>query len=292
VRFSQRERDLQQQRQPRLAEALQNLLRGNNQGQGQWPAAQQPARQPQVNQPQANRPQANQSQANQSSRGRAFPSIKPGGLEDGFNQKLPDGVTLQPINNSDIARQIQSGLGGGQAQSPSQSVAAPPPQTAVPPPQNMTAPSLRNAEPLFSPGAASPAPLVKQQDYTMFQNIVQSENNASLLYNYLAQYAPRSQFRSILQDISSNAGKRKNAYNDVCKNMGGAEFEPAKASVPDGVKFYDGVSAAIQEECAMLRSLSEIYELAQDQADSQNIVSQMISKIGDINSLQYVLAQK
>ena len=181
-----------------------------------------------------------------------------------FQQPLPDGVTIQPLDEKTLAslKNIQPGQ-------PLPNIeAAPLPEAAEP---QVPAPLPTKTEPIF--------PL------KVLEQLVQNEHNAGKFYQHLESVAPYKEYKTMLKDIVHCCNGRKVSLNSLYNNLSGANFNVAEREIDTSMSFREGVLRAIREESQGLRELATIYEAATDDKSARILNAQMTRKLGDITVL-------
>lgn len=189
-----------------------------------------------------------------------------------FQRPLPDGVTVQPLDEKTLAslKNMQPGT----------------PLPNIGPPD---APLLEAATPPQAPiPALTPAQSEANIPRKALEQLMQNEHNAGKFYQYLESIAPHREYKTMLKDIVSCCNGRKASLNGLYNNMNGADFNTAEREIDTNMGFNEGVLRAIREESQGLRELSTIYETTTDDKSLRVLNAQMTRKLGGLAVLNAI----
>ncbi len=203
-----------------------------------------------------------------------IPPIVPGGLQNPFSQPLPDGITIQPLNEETL-KEIHG----------------------ISPDLSNISPPLINNENTFELNQLKEIPeqitpkIERRSINDRLADIIQNEKNGANYYKRLAEIAPKSEYKSLLNKISDYCDLSRNNINSVYKRYKGEYFEPKEADLKYHTKFRDGVFFAILEESRNIRELSEFFEETEDSFISKHLLCHLYRKTSDLNILQAILSK-
>ena len=210
-----------------------------------------------------------------------------------FQQPLPDGVTMQPLDENlmkqlqgiSIPRQGRQGRNDGRS-------AQPCPQD--PPPMGrrfqFPAPNSIPAAP-ETIGGSPTAPIQEHYvpdngfPYEKLEELIQNERNAFEFYNYLSRIAPRKEYSAMLEEICKCCDSREQSLNLLYRGIRGDNYVIEKREVDKTLPFNDGLRLAIMEESKGLRGLSGLYAHIEDNQSLKLLNAQVAGKVSDLMTL-------
>ncbi len=209
------------------------------------------------------------------------------------NGALPDGITLQPIDQGTMAH-LGALMPAAQPLSPQQPSQQQPYQN---PGQThgsqQNAGNLPHAQPPavngFSEanGVVAPQPVQSRINSDKLRDFIQNERNAGLFYEHLAARAPEHH-RQLLRELRDESSQRRSRLEEIFRQQEGQEIQIRESDINDNLNYRDGINLAILEESRAIKELSSVCDTlhsSNDELSARRINSILYKKIGDLGIL-------